>query len=371
VKLLQGAGLDRETGTRACDLIRQIAGSVIDPDTVPTELDSDATTQSRKPRRISHRLRESGHDWPVMQRRASDGHVRRQRQIGASPSGLLTTTGSGTFDGGEAEHWRKCSKRFGHLGAVTPERQHLAEVLARRDGLLRQSSTLATASRQAMTVAHEAQRGLDQAAEAVKSATERAATHTIEALAGGETMTEAPADAETARADLRRAHDRVDATNAARDKIARRQRLVDDQLRGIPPTVDAAVREVMWSTPPRCSSSGWKSQPRRAPFFPCGHTGASVLAADPTWRVLLGFVTAPIASGSTEERQIGWPARLRVGKERQRAGRWRRLIPADATNRGRRGRYPGASLAAAQVERVSPTGVSETTQFYPVHCKRP
>jgi hypothetical protein len=58
---------------------------------------------------------------------------------------------------------------------------------------------------------------------------------------------EAPADAETARAELRRAEDRVTATRAAREEIARRQRLVDDQLQRVPPTVDAAIREVMYS----------------------------------------------------------------------------------------------------------------------------
>jgi hypothetical protein len=42
VKLLQGAGLDQEASARACELIKQIAGSDIDPDTVPPELDSDA-----------------------------------------------------------------------------------------------------------------------------------------------------------------------------------------------------------------------------------------------------------------------------------------------------------------------------------------
>ena len=129
--------------------------------------------------------------------------------------------------------------------AVTPERKHLAEMLARRDRLLRESNTLATAARAAMTVAHEAQRSLDAAAEAVKTATERAATHTIEALAGN--VLEAPVDAESARQEQRRAQDRLDAANAARAEIDRRQRVTDDQLRGVPHMVDAAIREVMFS----------------------------------------------------------------------------------------------------------------------------
>jgi hypothetical protein len=81
----------------------------------------------------------------------------------------------------------------------------------------------------------------------VRAATEQAATHTIEALAGGDAMTESPVDVETARAQQRRAQDRVDATNAARSEIERRQHLVDDQLRGIPHMVDAAIRDVIYA----------------------------------------------------------------------------------------------------------------------------
>jgi hypothetical protein len=124
-------------------------------------------------------------------------------------------------------------------------REHLAYAIERRAQLEAEAATLAAAAPAARRAQNEAMVALEAAKESVETATKRAATHAIAALAGT-AVAEAPIDAETARVDLRRAQDRVDAANATRAEIDRRQQVVAERLL-IAPSIDAAAREVIYA----------------------------------------------------------------------------------------------------------------------------
>jgi hypothetical protein len=128
---------------------------------------------------------------------------------------------------------------------LTP-RQALARAIERRSRLEGEASTLAAAIPAARRAQNDAMHALAAAKEAVEKATESATTHAIAVLAG-DVATEAPIDAEAARVELRRAQDRLDASNATRSEIDRRQRAVQDRLAGAHYPIDDAVRQVIFS----------------------------------------------------------------------------------------------------------------------------
>jgi hypothetical protein len=127
----------------------------------------------------------------------------------------------------------------------SPERARLAECIERRDRFEAEAATLAAAVEPARRAMAEAMDAVDAAKAAVQTATQAAATHAIAALAG-ETIT-APPDAETARVQLRRAQDRLDAAHATRVEVDRRGKAVRDRLSGLEVAVESAVLALVFA----------------------------------------------------------------------------------------------------------------------------
>jgi hypothetical protein len=130
--------------------------------------------------------------------------------------------------------------------ALSPERQRLADAIARRDKLLADEAMLAKARPNATQQLYAADRELAAARQALEEAGEVAGTDSIVALAEG-AVTDAPVDLEAARVRLRRAEDAARSAQATREEIDRRARAVQDRLPGVRPDVEAAAWAVIFA----------------------------------------------------------------------------------------------------------------------------
>jgi hypothetical protein len=128
---------------------------------------------------------------------------------------------------------------------LSPERQQLADAIARRDRLEADAAVLAAARPAASSAIIEARLRLDAAAGAIGEVTQAAETHAIDQLAG--TVTTAPPDVEAARVEERRARDAYDAAMATRAEIDRRAEVTARALPLARMAVSDAAHTVVWS----------------------------------------------------------------------------------------------------------------------------
>jgi hypothetical protein len=129
--------------------------------------------------------------------------------------------------------------------ALSPERQRLADLIARRRAIEQERATLAKAAHPAWEAVQRAGQAAAAARERVEQAQQQAIDRRIAALAGAG-QAEAPAAIEDARQRLRVAEDDMVATREALAEIEKRQQANElTTLRK--QDVEQAARAVMWS----------------------------------------------------------------------------------------------------------------------------